>query len=100
MSAPPADTLDAGDIDLDRLIVAASFAVLVVSVFVAALVIAVRHPAPAGLTLALGLLTLIALLGLIATRDETFATIAATGIGALAGAVTQQFRDPTDDAGG
>jgi uncharacterized membrane protein YhaH (DUF805 family) len=93
--SPPA--LDAGDVDLDRLILAVVFAVVVVVVFVAALIVAVRHPAPAGLTLALGLLTLIALLGLIATQDDTFATLAATGIGALAGAVTQQFRHGDGD---
>ena len=71
--------------------------VVVVSVawgLTAAVLRAARYPHPTSMVTALSLLTLIALIGLGLTDGETattFGTISATGIGALAGAVTSTF---------
>lgn len=57
---------------------------------------AARHPHPTAMITALSLLTLIALVGLGTATGEaasTFGTLAATGMGALAGAVTSQFQN-------
>lgn len=58
---------------------------------------AARYPHPTAMVTALALLTLLALLGLGIADGEaanTFGTLAATGMGALAGAVTSQFQTP------
>lgn len=66
----------------------------------AAVLRAAHYPHPTSLVTALALLTLISLIGLGVTSGEaanTFGTLAATGIGALAGAVTSQFQRPRKD---
>jgi hypothetical protein len=70
-----------------------------------ALLKAAQHPHPTAMVTALALLTLLSLLGLAISDGEaanTFGTLAATGMGALAGAVTSTFgtqptkKGPTD----
>lgn len=56
---------------------------------------AAKYPHPTSMVTALSLLTLLSLMGLAIADGEaanTFGTLAATGIGALAGAVTSQFQ--------
>ena len=63
-------------------------------------IIKVRHePAPAMLTITLGLLTLVSLLAFAITRQNILATLAATGLGALAGSLTNvlQTRDKSKE---
>lgn len=62
---------------------------------------AASFPPPASLVVALGLLTFLALAGYIASDQTELATLAATGFGALAGAVSSQFtsRGHDDDDG-
>ena len=55
-----------------------------------------NQPAPAMLTITLGLLTLISILAFSLTRDNVLGTLAATGLGALAGSLTnvlQAYRE-------
>jgi uncharacterized membrane protein len=73
--------------------IAVSAAVIAV-VLVWALLRAARHPAPTSLVVALSLLTLVALIGFVATQAESLVAVASAGIGALAGAVSAQFRQP------
>ncbi len=47
----------------------------------------------------LSILTLVSLAGFILTGLEVLATIAATGFGAIAGAMTTLFNRPPDDSG-
>jgi hypothetical protein len=54
---------------------------------------AAKHPAPTALVLSLSLLTLFAVAGGIATNNDQAWTIAAAGVGALAGSVTSIFRE-------
>lgn len=68
----------------------------VVAVFVYALLRTAHYPLSTTLVLALSMLTLIALVSFAITGSETLGTIAAAGVGALAGAVAQQFNK--DDA--
>lgn len=64
---------------------------LVAGLFIYALLRVSTNEPPAMLTVTIGLLTLVAL-GLAAfTHSEMFATIAATGFGALAGALSSLF---------
>ena len=61
-----------------------------------ALLRAARYPHPTAMVTALSLLTLLSLIGLGVSDGEaanTFGTLAATGIGALAGAVTSTFQN-------
>ena len=65
-----------------------------------ALLLAAKQPHPVAMVTALALLTLLSLLGLAITSGEpasTFGTLAATGMGALAGAVTATFQSKNDD---
>lgn len=62
-------------------------------VFVRALVAAGRLPPPAALVTALSVLTMMAIAGGIFSDSQSAWTIAAAGIGALAGSVTAVFRD-------
>lgn len=63
------------------------------SVFVWAILRAARYEAPSSLIVALSLLTFLALTGAIVADSTELTTLAATGIGALAGAVSAQFTD-------
>jgi hypothetical protein len=61
--------------------------------FVWAILRAAQYEAPASLIVALSLLTFLSLVGAIAASSTELTTLAATGIGALAGAVSSQFGD-------
>lgn len=65
-----------------------------------AMIKAAEFPDPQPLVIALALLTLIALLGALVSGNENAYTLAATGLGAIAGAVTATWgnkRDPPSD---
>lgn len=70
--------------------------------FVWAILRAAKYEAPSSLIVALSLLTFLSLAGAISTGETELITLAATGIGALAGAVSAQFtekRRSEDDDG-
>lgn len=75
-----------------------SLVVLVTWVFVRALISAGRLPPPAALVTALSVLTMLSIAGGIFSDNDEAWTIAAAGIGALAGSVTAVFRDERDNA--
>lgn len=52
---------------------------------------AANMPAPAMLVVSLSVLTLVALFGALLSSSQAMETIAATGVGALAGVVSQQL---------
>lgn len=54
---------------------------------------AARQPAPSALITALSMLTLFSIAGGVATNNDEAWTIAAAGVGALAGSVTSLFKD-------
>jgi hypothetical protein len=54
---------------------------------------AAKQPAPSALITALSMLTLFSVAGGIATNNDEAWTIAAAGVGALAGSVTSLFQD-------
>lgn len=61
---------------------------------------AAEFPDPQPLVIALGILTLVALLGALVSGNENAYTLAATGMGAIAGAVTATWgggRTPPND---
>jgi predicted Kef-type K+ transport protein len=78
---------------------AVAFVIGVGMVLIAAVVIAfavirsARYPAPTALIVALSLLTLFAVAGGIASSNDEAWTIAAAGMGALAGSVTSIFQE-------
>ena len=76
---------------------ATAAAIIVVSVGIVTFAVlrSARYPHPTSMVTALALLTLLSLMGLGISDGEaanTFGTLAATGLGALAGAVTSQFQ--------
>jgi chromate transport protein ChrA len=73
------------------LVAIAVIVIAVVFVFTWALLRTAQYPPSTTLVLALSMLTLVALVSFAITRSETLGTIAAAGIGALAGSVTAQF---------
>jgi predicted Kef-type K+ transport protein len=68
--------------------------IILAGVFVWAILRAAHFPPPTSLVVALSLLTFLALAGSIATQSTELVTLAATGIGSLAGSVSAQFTDP------
>lgn len=103
-SLPPAEIVqnDSALLIGAELVVAACALAGLGFLLVWALVIVSRHEPPALVVTTLGLLTLVALVAFAATANEVLGTLAATGIGALAGAVTDVFgkrrRDDDVDA--
>lgn len=99
MSSPtPLPTIDPAIVDtVTEGIEAAAVGFVVVLVlafvFVWAILRAARYESPASLVVALSLLTFLSLAGAIASGSTELTTLAATGIGALAGAVSAQFTD-------
>ena len=85
----------------DPLVVLVSAGIIVLAAWglTFAVMRAARYPHPTAMVTALALLTLLALLGLGLADGEasnTFGTLAATGMGALAGAVTSTFQNKSD----
>lgn len=74
-------------------LIAMTLLVALTLVFVRALVAAGQLPPPAALVTALSVLTMMAIAGGIFADSNSAWTIAAAGIGALAGSVTAVFRD-------
>jgi len=75
--------------------VAVAFAAIVIVGFLTFMLLrAARLEAPAMVTLALSIVTILALAVYAFTREEVMATLVGTGLGALAGAVTSQLADP------
>jgi hypothetical protein len=75
-------------------IVAAFFLVAVIAgVLTFALLRAASKKADAMIVVSVSLLTLVAIVGFIATQNEALITLAGTGVGALAGAITNLFGD-------
>jgi uncharacterized membrane protein len=87
-----------GPVDLDTTTVV-TYVLIGVIVMLAALVmswslvLAARRPPPAALITALSMLTLFSIAGGIATANDEAWTIAAAGVGALAGSVTSMFQE-------
>ena len=101
VSAPPLDQLSDREA-LELLLVFIAFAIFLVGlvwVFVRAMLRAATLPAPTMLVIALSMITVIALIAASVTGSAALETITASGVGALAGAVSQQFitRDEDDD---
>lgn len=75
-------------------VIAGGFLVIIMSAaFVWALLKAAEYPAPTSLVVSLSLLTFVSLAGSIVVGSRELVTLAATGLGALAGAVSSQFGD-------
>jgi len=83
---------------IDAVIIALSLVLLIALVLAYALLKAGRLPPPAALVTALSLLTLLAIGGGIATTNDEAWAIAAAGIGALAGSVTNVYQATMDAA--
>jgi uncharacterized membrane protein YoaK (UPF0700 family) len=101
VSAPPLDQLSDREA-LELLLVFIAFAIFLIGlvwVFVRAMLRAATLPAPTMLVIALSMITVIALIAASVTGSAALETITASGVGALAGAVSQQFitRDEDDD---
>ena len=62
-----------------------------------ALLRAAAKKADAMIVVSVSLLTLVAIVGFIATQSEALITLAGTGVGALAGAITNLFGGTPDD---
>ena len=85
--------IDYNSIKIEWLIVLILALVLIAGVFVWSLLKAAEYPAPTSLVVSLSILTFIALSGAWVTASTELATLAATGFGAIAGAVSSQFGD-------
>jgi hypothetical protein len=90
---PPQDAIDAVTTQIEYVVGGLVIVMILGFLFVWALLRAAEYPAPSALVVALSLLTFLALAGSIATSSTELVTLAATGIGALAGAVSSQFGD-------
>lgn len=58
------------------------------------------QPAPAMLTITLGLLTLVCIVGYFLSKDNTLGTLAGAGLGALAGSLTNVLQNRNKDKEG
>lgn len=87
----------------EELIGAISLAITAVSFMVTALVLVIsiykagRLPPAIALVIALSILTLFSMAGFIATQNAELATLAGTGLGAIAGAVTAVWQERKGD---
>lgn len=105
MTPTPRPTIDWWDIGIpiDAIGIAEVFFLFLIimgtaAILVWALVRSSRSPAPSMLVTALAILTLVSIVIFALTREQVLATIAATGLGALAGAVSTTFNN--DQRGG
>ena len=71
-----------------EIIVALVLVLAIVSIILFGLLRSGRYQPSVGLVISLSLLAVLAMAGFAATQQETFGTIAATAVGALAGAVS------------
>ncbi len=90
-----------GEVTLTPEIVAVIFAITVALmvlgfVLVWAIIRVRLEPAPAMLTVTLGLLTLVCIIGYTLTNSNTLGTLAGAGLGALAGSLTNVLNRPKD----
>lgn len=69
-----------------------AFVAVIVGAVMFALLRAASRAPDAMITISLSVLTLVAIAGFIATRSETLGAIAASGVGALGGALTAIFK--------
>lgn len=74
-----------------ELVIAVAIMLVIFVLFVWALLRAGSLPTPLALTMALSMMALVAIAGFIATGQEVLGAIAASAVGALAGAVSAQF---------
>jgi hypothetical protein len=80
------------------ILIAAVLAVLGLGFVMIWAIVKVRNqPAPAMLTITLGLLTLVSILAFSLTRNNVLGTLAATGLGALAGSLTNVLQSYRED---
>ena len=70
---------------------------VIAGVLTFALLRAAAKKADAMIVVSVSLLTLVAIVGFIATQSEALITLAGTGVGALAGAITNLFGGTPDD---
>lgn len=87
-------TGETGNLDSIALIAAAvalTAGAITAAILVRSLMRLANHPPAAMIVVSLALLTLIALIGALATDNAEIGTIAAAGVGALAGAVTAMY---------
>lgn len=89
----PADTLEGLNTFGIEVVVGLGLVAVIISLLVFALLRAGRFPPAVGLIIALSILSFLAMAGFAATQQETFGTIAATAVGALAGAVSAVWTD-------
>lgn len=82
-----------------ELAVAAVALAVIAGVLTFALLRAASKKADAMIVVSVSLLTLVAVVGFMFTENEALITLAGTGVGALAGAITNLFGDTTDDGG-
>jgi hypothetical protein len=83
------------------IIIAIEVALIAIGIVLVWAIIKVRNqPAPAMLTVTLGLLTLVCILGYILSNSNVLGTLAATGLGALAGSLTNVLQVRNDNKEG
>jgi len=80
-----------------EIIVALVLVLAIVSIILFGLLRSGRYQPSVGLVISLSLLAVLAMAGFAATQQETFGTIAATAVGALAGAVSAIWTKPPPD---
>jgi len=90
---------DTGVVVGAELAVAAVALAVIAGVLTFALLRAASKKADAMIVVSVSLLTLVAIVGFMFTQAEALITLAGTGVGALAGAITNLFGDTPDDGG-
>lgn len=97
IDAPSDDTLEALGIEL---VLSLGLVTVIVGIIVWALLRAASRKADVGVIVAVTILTALAIFGFIATRQEALITLAGTGLGALAGAITNLVGESKKEAPG
>lgn len=96
MATQPPDLLPIGPVSTSALqayVIVGALVLLAALLMTLAISQASKKPAPSALITALSMLTLFAIAGGMATNSDEAWTIAAAGVGALAGSVTSLFQD-------
>ena len=93
--APSDDTLQALGVEI---VLALGLVAIITALVVFALLRAASRKVDIGVIVAVTILTLVAIMGFVATEQEALITLAGTGLGALAGAITNLIgsKEPGD----
>ena len=98
LPSPPPD-LDLGDVEVIgvEVILGLGLALALALTIGGVLLLAARRLSDAMVTVSVSILTMVAIVGFLITRQEALVTLAGAGMGALAGAVTHLFGSRPDD---